>query len=236
MAALAAMDFWSKRTIVEDGHQYWRSYFFFKGNYAVTPLYLPIYQDAVLSETYRKTLKAQFVQLQRWAYGASDIPYVATRIFTRNRQVPLGAGLARLFRLIDGHVTLAATSIMVAVGGWIPLLVNNDAARDIAAHQLPVIISRIQTVALIGLLITIFFAFKMLPPRPERYKRRRTVWMLLQWFLMPVTAIAYSALSAFNAQTHLFLGKYLDKFNVTEKATVQSRARAKQVKADPNVE
>jgi hypothetical protein len=32
MDALVEMDFWSTRTIVEDGHQYWRSYFYFNGN------------------------------------------------------------------------------------------------------------------------------------------------------------------------------------------------------------
>ncbi len=231
MDALVEMNFWSTRSIVEDGHQYWRSYFYFGGNYSVTPLYVPIYQDAVLSDTYAKTLKAQFIQLRRWAYGASDIPYVATRIFTRDRNVPLAGGLARFFRLLDGHVTLASTAILVAVGGWVPLLINSQAARDIAAHQLPEVISGVQRVAMIGLLITVFLGFKMLPPRPERYKRRRTVWMLLQWCLMPVTAIVYSAASAFNAQTHLLFGKYLDKFDLTEKATHASVARARAEKA-----
>jgi len=230
MDALVEMDFWSVRSIVEDGHQYWRSYFYFNGNYAVTPIYVPIYQDAVLSETYRRTLKAQFVQLRRWAYGASDIPYVAVRVLNRRRNVPFGPGLARLLRLIDSHITLASISILVAVGGWVPLLINAQAARDIAAHQLPEVISSIQQVALIGLFITIFLGFKMLPPRPARYKRRRTIGMVLQWFLMPITSIVYSASSAYNAQTHLLLGKYLDKFDVTEKATAASVARAK--KAD----
>ena len=230
MEALVGMDFWSTRTIVEDGHQYWRSYFYFEGQYAVTPIYVPIYQDAVLSDTYKKTLKAQFVQLRRWAYGVSDIPYVATRVLSSKRNVPFFAGAARLIRLIDGHITLASMSILITVGGWVPLLVNANAAHSIAAHQLPEVISGIQRIALVGLFITIFLTFKMLPPRPERYKRRRTVWMLLQWFLMPVTSIVYTALSAYNAQTHLLLGKYLDKFDVTEKATHESVARAKSAK------
>jgi len=230
MDALVEMDFWSKRSIVEDGHQYWRSYFYFGGNYSVVPIFVPIYQDAVLSDTYGRTLKAQFMQLRRWAYGASDIPYVATRVLSRRRNVPLGGGLARLFRLIDSHVTLASIPFIVAFGGWIPLLVNSQAARDIAAHQLPEVVSGIQRVAMAGLIITIFLAFKMLPPRPERYKRHRNIWMLLQWGLMPVTSIVYSAASAFNAQTHLLLGKYLTKFDVTEKATHESVARAKQAK------
>jgi cellulose synthase/poly-beta-1,6-N-acetylglucosamine synthase-like glycosyltransferase len=230
MDALVEMDFWSTRTVVEDGHQYWRSYFYFGGNYAVTPIYVPIYQDAVLSDTYVRTLKAQFKQLSRWAYGASDVPYVATRIFTRSRNVPLLPAISRLLRLIDGHVTLASVSILVAVGGWIPLLVNGEAARSVAAHQLPEVISIFQRFAMIGLFVTVFLAFKMLPPRPERYKRHRSVGMLLQWVLMPVTAIVYSASSAFYSQTRLAFGKYMDKFDVTEKATHQTVALAKRAK------
>lgn len=220
MDALVEMNFWSTRTIVEDGHQYWRSYFHFDGDYSVVPIFVPIYQDAVLSDTYIKTLKAQFIQLRRWAYGASDVPYVATRIFSKHRNVPFFAGLARLIRLTDGHVTLASVSLLVAFGGWIPLLINNEASLSIVAHQLPEVISSVQRVAMVGLFITVFLAFKMLPPRPARYKRRRSIFMLLQWFLMPVTAIAYSSTSAFTSQTALLLGRYFDKFDVTDKATI----------------
>jgi len=227
MDALVEMNFWSTRTIVEDGHQYWRSYFHFNGQYSVVPIFVPIYQDAVLSSTYWKTLKAQFIQLRRWAYGASDVPYVATRLFTKKRTVPFGPGFARWVRLLDGHVTLACIAILIAIGGWIPLFVSPEAPQNIAAHQLPEIVSRIQQFAMIGLFITIFFAFKILPPRPERYKRRRNVWMLAQWVLMPFTAIIYSSASAFTSQTALLLGKYFDKFDVTEKATVKDRKDTK---------
>lgn len=225
--ALYEMDFWSKRTIVEDGHQYWRSYFHFKGDYGVTPIYVPIYQDAVLSDTYRKTLFAQFKQLRRWSYGASDVPYVASHVFTKRRQVPLVDGTMKFFELLDGHVTLASISILVAIGGWVPLLLNSESARSISAHRLPDTVSSLQQLALIGLCISIFLSFKMLPPRPERYKRSRNILMVAQWVLMPVTAICYGSLAAFNAQTHLLFGKYLDKFDVTEKATVTKSGRKK---------
>lgn len=228
MDALEDMNFWSKRTIVEDGHQYWRSYFHFNGDYSVLPIYVPIYQDAVLSDTYIKTLKAQFIQLRRWAYGASDVPYVATRLFSHDRNVPFFGCFARFFRLVDGHVTLASVSILVAVGGWVPLWVNSEAARSIPAHQLPDVVSAIQQIALIGLFITVFLSFKMLPPRPERYKRHRTLLMVAQWALMPFTAIIYSAFSALNSQTRLLTGRYLDKFDVTDKATHQTMTLAKQ--------
>lgn len=221
LTALDGMDFWSKRSIVEDGHQFWRSYFYFKGDYAVTPIYVPIYQDAVLSDTYKKTLFAQFKQLRRWAYGASDVPYVAVRIFTKNRQVPLGDSIIKFWELLDGHVTLASVSIMIALGGWVPLLFSPESARSVSAHQLPVVVSSLQQIALLGLCISIFLSFKMLPPRPERYRRHRTLFMVAQWLLMPVTSIVYGAMSALNAQMHLLFGRYLDKFDVTEKATVK---------------
>lgn len=227
MDALVEMDFWSTRTIVEDGHQFWRSFFHFGGIFSVLPIYVPIYQDAVLSDTYLKTLKAQFIQLRRWAYGASDIPYVATRIFNKKRNVPLINGLGKLFRLIDGHVTLASVSILVSIGGWVPLLVNSESSRSIPAHQLPDVVSAIQQIALIGLFITIFFSLKMLPPRPECYKRTRTLSMVLQWFLMPFTSIIYGSVSALYSQGRLFTGKYLDKFDVTDKATRQSISDSK---------
>ncbi len=230
MDALVEMDFWSKRSIVEDGHQYWRSYFYFGGNYSVLPIYVPIYQDAVLSSTYKRTLIAQFKQLRRWAYGASDVPYVATRILSKNRNVPFIPGFTRLLRLLDGHVTLASVAILIAVGGWVPLLINSQAAHDIAAHQLPEVISGIQRVAMIGLVITVFLGFTMLPPRPARYKRRRTVGMILQWALMPFTAIIYSSMAAFDSQTRLLLGRYMDRFDVTDKATVGSIDRARAAK------
>jgi hypothetical protein len=58
----------------------------------------------------------------------------------------------------------------------------------------------------------------MLPPRPKRYKKSKGIIMVLQWVLMPINAIVYSSASAYTAQIRLLLGKYMEKFDVTEKA------------------
>jgi cellulose synthase/poly-beta-1,6-N-acetylglucosamine synthase-like glycosyltransferase len=218
MQSLIDTDFWSVRTIVEDGHQFWRSYFRYDGNYDVVPLYVPIYQDAVLADTYRKTFKAQFIQLRRWAYGVSDIAYVADKGFRRDSKVPLFDFLSKFFRLLESHVSWASASIILAFGAWAPLLINHESSRSIVAHQLPNIASGLQQVAMVGIFITIFLAWKLLPPRPARYKARRNIFMLAQWLLMPVVSLIYGSSAAFSAQTHLLFGKYLDKFDVTEKA------------------
>lgn len=229
--ALVEMDFWSTRTIVEDGHQFWRSYFHFGGDYYVVPIRVPIYQDAVLSETLPKTLKAQFIQLRRWMYGASDIPYVANLYFSKNRNVPIVDGLMKLIRLIDGHVTAVFQSPMAAFGGWVPLIVYAASSRSVIVHQLPNVISTLQQVATVGIFITILISLKMLPPRPDRYKKRRSLWMVAQWVYMPVTSICYNAAAAAYSQTRLAFGKYLDKFDVTEKGRIEDVERVKAERA-----
>jgi cellulose synthase/poly-beta-1,6-N-acetylglucosamine synthase-like glycosyltransferase len=218
MAALVDMDFWSVRTIVEDGHQFWRSYFRYDGHYDVVAIYVPIYQDAVLADGYIRTLKAQFVQIRRWAYGASDIAYVASHVFTKNRTVPFFDGVSKFLRLLESHVSWASAPLILLLGAWAPLFLNSEASRSIVAHELPTTASGLQQFAMIGLFITVFLSMKMLPPRPERYKRHRTFGMVAQWLLMPVISIVYSSTAAFNSQTRLLFGKYLDKFDVTEKA------------------
>lgn len=218
LQALAAMNFWSKRTIVEDGHQYWRSLFFFDGDYSVLPIRIPIYQDAVMDETLWKTIKAQFIQVRRWYYGASDVAYVGVRLFTprEKRGMPFGPLFAKFWRLLDGHVTLAIMAPIVAFGGWIPMIMNFS-SHEMAAYSLPSVVSVVQTIASIGLIITVLMSLRMLPERPKKYKKGKGIFMVLQWILMPVTSILYQSLAAFYAQTRLMLGKYMEKFDVTKK-------------------
>lgn len=215
MAGLIEADFWSVRTIVEDGHQYWRSYFAFEGNYQVYPVHLPISQDAVLADTYRKTLKAQFMQLRRWTYGASDIAYVVNQAFFKRNKVSKINLAPKLWRLFEGHITWAVGPILVLAGGFIPSLFSHD---NITVYELPIIVSRVQTVGLVAAMITLFLAMKTLPPRPARYRRHRSLWMILQWVYLPVTTIVYNSFAALYSQTRLMFRWYISAFNVTEKA------------------
>lgn len=168
LAALEGMDFWSKRTIVEDGHQYWRSLFYFEGKYAVVPIRVPIYQDAVISDTFVETLKAQFVQLRRWDYGASDVAYVGSYLFSQECKVPFWNLFPKFVRLLDGHVTLAIMAPIVAFGGWVPMLMNLG-SRGAMAFNLPNVVGLIQTIAMIGTIITVIISLQMLPKRPAHY-------------------------------------------------------------------
>ncbi len=230
MSALVDMDFWSTRTIVEDGHHFWRSYFRYDGDYRVYPLSIPIYQDAVLADGYWKTFKAQFYQLRRWTYGASDIAYIADKGFWHENKAPKADVLAKLLRALWGHVTWATGTILVLGAAFIPPLLH---PQNLAANQLPLIVSRIQRVGIVGLLTLVYVCLLTLPPRPVRHKRHRSILMLLQWALIPVSSICFGSTAAFNSQTRLMFRRYLSKFDVTEKATVNAAGQRHTTQADP---
>ncbi len=218
LQALEAMDFWSKRTIVEDGHQFWRSLFFFNGDYYVLPIRIPIYQDAVIDETFWKTVKAQFIQVRRWYYGASDVAYVGSRLFVskEKRIVPFWQLFPKFWRLLDGHVTLAILAPIVAFGGWVPFIMNMS-SHNMVAYSIPGIVGVVETFASIGLIVSILVSFKILPKRPKKYRKGKNVLMVVQWVLMPITSILYQSIAGFYSQTRLMLGLYMEKFDVTKK-------------------
>ncbi|MGO2110689.1 MAG: glycosyltransferase [Pseudoclavibacter sp.] len=221
MDALVEMGFWSTRTIVEDGHQYWRSWFHFDGDYRVVSVPVPIYQDVVLAETFWRTMKAQFSQLRRWAYGASDVPFVAVRVLAGDRRVPLGTGVLKLTQLLESHVTLSFVAIIIAWGPWIPLLANGFSNRlPLLVEGLPFIVGTVQQFAMLLLIISISVSVSLLPKRPERIAPIRMLFMVVQWILFPVTTLAFNTTSAIVSQAQLAVGKYREVFVVTEKFTV----------------
>lgn len=217
MDALVDCDFWSTRTIVEDGHQYWRTFFRYEGKHEVFPILSPIYQDAVLAKTYKRTFKAQFLQIRRWAWGASDIPYVIYKGFFTRNSVPKLDLFLKTVRLVEGHVSWATSSLILAFAAFIPVYVNPRGRESFVANQLPIIASYIQTVAMLGVLVTLFLSFKLLPKKPARYKKTRHITMVLQWAIMPATSILFTSTAALVAQTRLMFGRYIGNFDVTDK-------------------
>lgn len=134
--------------------------------------------------------------------------------------------MAKFWRLLEGHVTWAVGPLLMLFGGFIPVLFH---PRSYGAYQLPVLVSRIQTVALLIAVVTVFLAIRTLPPKPARYKRHRNVFMVLQWAYLPITTLVFNSFAALYSQTRLMLGKYISKFDVTDKAVVSMTQRGKNV-------
>jgi len=216
--ALVATDFWSKTTIVEDGHQFWRSYFVFHGNHEVVPIFVPIYQDAILGATIFATIKEQYLQKKRWSWGVSDIPYVFFHAL-RDKQIYWFDRLANSLILFEAHFSWSTGSLILALFSWVPLVVSPGFQNTVLAFNFRQIYGWIVSIAYIGMITTLVISTLLVLPRR---KSRATNWRIFfDWILtpiaLPITNIIFSSLPAFDSQTRLMLGIKPKVFRVTIK-------------------
>jgi hypothetical protein len=122
--------------------------------------------------------------------------------------------------MLEGHVSWAIAPPLLAFSAFVPALLN---PQSYAANVLPLIISRVQEVALIGALTSVFICFKILPPKPARYKAHRNLLIIIQWVYLPVVGLVYSSTAALYSQTRLMFRRYIGKFDVTEKAVINEQ-------------
>ncbi len=224
LTGVLASDYWSVQSIVEDGHQYWRSLYRLKGYHEVVPIFVPIYQDAVLADTFWGTVKEQYLQKRRWAWGVSDIAYVFVHNL-RDKTIPFWEKWKQFGRLFEGHYSWATTSIILAFGGWPPLLINTAYQRTVFGYNFPFFYSKILLIAGLGMVVTLVISTLILPPPPRRYRNHKWIvardWIVTP-FILPITNILLGALPAIDAQTRLMFGKYLE-FRVTVKKALANK-------------
>lgn len=214
---LVKVGFWPVNIINEDSIIYWKCFSYFNGDYKVKPIHLPVSLDAVLASTYWQTIKNQYKQKRRWAYGIEHFPTVMRAIWP-DKRVKLSKKLRVGFEMLEGHHSWATSSLILACLGWMPLILGGaQFNQNVLAHNLPYVTRTLMNIAMMGLVISVSLSFVLLPPRPAKYSRWKTINMFLQWFLVPITALFLGSLPAIDSQTRLMFGKYFGEFWVTEK-------------------
>jgi hypothetical protein len=211
------VDYWPVNVISEDSLIFWKCYVFFNGKYRVKPIYLPVSLDAVLADTYWRTIKNQYKQKRRWAYGIENFPLLA-RAFLENKKIPRGKKARHLFTMLEGHWSWATNSFIIALLGWLPVIIGGPKFNEsVLAHNLPYLTRYLMNLALVGLVVSMFLSLMLLPPRPAKYSRKKYIYMFLQWVLVPITAPLLGALPAVDSQTRILFARYFGEFWVTEK-------------------
>ena len=216
LKTLVDIDFWDRSVVSEDSKQFYRAYYHYNGNHKVIPIFTPVSMDAVLGKTYWETLKAQYIQKRRWAWGIEHFPYAVEKFFTTRNQMTWYQRIIHPFRMLEGHVSWASSSLLIALGGWLPILMNIDFRSSILAYHLPVLARDLLSITWIGVVISTMISLKLIPARPKKYGKMRALEMILQWVLVPISGIIFGSIPAIDAETRLMLGKYLG-FHVTDK-------------------
>jgi hypothetical protein len=214
--ALVEMDFWTTKNVSEDSRIYWQSLLFYDGHYYNVPLYYPLSMDANLADTFWQTTKNVFKQQTRWSWGVENVPYFTFGCI-KNKAMALRKKIYHMFYHWEAFWSWATNSLLIFMLGWLPLILGGEAFnRTLISYNLPRLTRSLMSAAMLGLFLSAFYTLKLLPPRPEKYKSRRYIWMIIQWILVPISTIIFGSIPALISQTRLMFGKYMG-FWVTEK-------------------
>jgi hypothetical protein len=210
------VDYWATDAIPEDSRFYWKSFFRYSGDFRAIPLFLPIHGDAVRARSYPRTLAQQYLQIRRWAWGITDIPYYIGRALAHS-EIPRSVRFGRLMDLWLDHINWAIAPFVIIFGSNLPLFLNPAFAQTTLGQNLPLYASWLLTGAFCCLAILMAVEESIAPPRPADWGFARQVVSRAQWLLIPVVGLFFSNLPALDAQTRLMAGRYLE-YTVTEKS------------------
>jgi hypothetical protein len=207
--------YWATDAIPEDSRFYWKSYFRYGERFRAVPLFMPIYGDAVRARTYWRTMAEQYLQVRRWAWGVTDIPFVIQNAI-RHNEIPFWSRFWRVANLFGEHINWAIAPFVITFGATVPLLLNPAFAETTLGQNLPIFASTMLTLGLVSLLVLVVVETRIVPPRPPEWGRVQRAVSYLQWLALPFVGIVFSTLPALDAQTRLLTGRYLE-YRVTEK-------------------
>jgi hypothetical protein len=206
----------AKNIISEDSRIFFQCWLTYRGEYEVTPLYLPVSMDTVRDDTMWKSLKNLYLQQRRWAWGAENIPFLLWEM-RKHPEISWWKKTSMLFHEWEGKWSWAVVAVLITFLGRLPLWLAGDAVRQSALFfNTPHVLENLMTLAMIGLLVSLIMSLLLLPPRPEHHSRNQYFFMILQWILVPVSLILFSSVPCIDAVTHLMFGRYLG-FNVSAK-------------------
>lgn len=206
--------YWDVDVIPEDYRLFFKAYFKLKGKLEVRPIFLPITADAALSSTFLGSLKNQYEQVKRWAWGVSDDPYIIKN-WLKSKNVPFWDKTMRVLKIMEDHFLWPVNWFAVTLGATLPPLLNEKFSRTILGKRLPQTSSFILTVALISMIVMIIVELKQ-RPKKEGQNIIGKILSPFEFILLPVIGFFFTALPGIDAHTRLMLGKYIE-YRVTEK-------------------
>jgi cellulose synthase/poly-beta-1,6-N-acetylglucosamine synthase-like glycosyltransferase len=212
---LDAVGYWDADKIPEDWGIFFKAFYKSGGGLEVEPLYLPLFADAAQSTSLFKTLKNQYQQIQRWAWGVSDDPWIIKNYFL-TPGVPFWDKTMRLFYVLQSHFLWPVNWFVITLGLTIPTFLNPAFGRTALGHAVPQLSSIVLTACLAFLLVLIVIDNLYKPKRPIEVPLWRAILTPFEYVLMPIAGFFFSALPGLDAHTRLMLGKYLE-YKVTEK-------------------
>ena len=212
---LHEVGYWDTDIIPEDWHIFLQSYFANQGKVEVNPLLLPTSIDAPEGSGYFDALQNRYLQCQRHAWGATDIPYAIAQA-KAHPEIPWRVKILRIAKLFETHLIWTTNWFLLTLGALLPTIVNPKFMQTSLGYNLPRFSRTILTACLVALFIIVVLDSRLRPPELKNKSTIQKIKELSQWILVPVATLFMSVIPGLDAQTRLMLGKRLE-YKVTKK-------------------
>jgi cellulose synthase/poly-beta-1,6-N-acetylglucosamine synthase-like glycosyltransferase len=224
--ALVDVGFWQSDVVTDDSRIFLQCLMEYDGDYRVTPVYIPISMDTVSTPKLLQTMKNQYKQQRRWAYGVENFPYMAWN-FSVNKRISFFKKFKYIWNQLEGVYSWATAPILIFILGWLPVTIaNHQQNTALIVQTAPRVLEMLMRYSMVGLLTAAVISTILLPrPKKNHMHPLRIVPMILQWVLFPLTMIVFGAIPATDAQTRLMFARYLG-FWVTEKTRTNRESSA----------
>ncbi len=219
--ALHEAGYWQRNIVSEDSRIYWNLFMFYDGDYEVVPLSYPVSMDANVASNWWRTAINLYKQHRRWTWGVENVPYIIFNCI-KNPRIPFWKKWRAISVQLEGFWSLATHPMILFLFGWLPLIIGGHSFNvTVLSYNLPIVAKGFLTIAMVGLVFSAIFTMYLIPERPAGFRFWRSVFMVLQWILVPLTMVFFSAIPGLETQARLMFGRYMG-FWVTPKARVDS--------------
>lgn len=219
--ALVDVGFWEPDVVSDDSRIFLQCLLRYQGDYRVEPIYVPVSMSTVYMGKFWRSIRNQYLQIRRWAWGVENFPYMAWHFLKGNsKKIPALIKFKHLFNYLEGNYSWATSALVITILGFLPFKLATQNVQQLAIMQnAPNILRIILSLAMIGLIINAVLGTWMLPDEPPKRKTNTIIIMVLQYALVFITMIAFGAVPALDAQTrHILGGRFRLGFWVTEKS------------------
>jgi len=214
------VSFWDVDVVPEDSHMFFKVWLRLGKRVRTRAIHLPVYADAAEGVNSWRSAANTYKQIRRWAWGVSDVPYLAMRTF-RASHIPWPMRVSRVGWYVEEHLVWPSHWFLLTLGGLLPPLINPDYARTSLGVWQTAMFSTLLGLCFPSLVLAIL-ADLLLKWRGGERDLLSLVIGISSFALLPVTGLALVALPALDAHTRLLFGQSLT-YQVTEKV---GRARS----------
>ncbi len=216
--ALEEIGFWSTKMVSEDSRIFWHCLLHYQGDYRVEPLYYKVSMDITYDQNARQTAISLYKQQRRWAWGSENIPYLIFNTAKRWQTIDRKKLLGHILIQIHGFWSWSTNALIIAVIGWMPMLLGGDRFNTtVLSSNLPIVTRNLMSVAMVGLVLSAVVSSLLLPRRPQKYGFLKNLQLIFEWLFVPVTIVIFGAIPCLDAQIRLMRAKYMG-FWVTPKS------------------